>query len=64
MGMQEIPRIPQQVRIHREGGQQDQQESSQGDERKDAGGQESVWLHLQPWPGRRGENPLTAGYLG
>ena len=64
MGKQEIPRIPQQVRIHREGGQQDQQESSQGDERKDAGGQEAVWLHLQPWPGRRGGNPPTAGYLG
>ena len=23
-----------------------------------------VWLHLQPWPERRGENPLSAGYLG
>ena len=23
-----------------------------------------VWLHPQPWPGRRGENPLSAGYLG
>ena len=38
--------------------------AAQGDDRKDAGGQEAVWLHLQPWPGRRGENPLTAGYLG
>ena len=56
MGKQEIPRIVQQVRIWREGGQQDQQESSQGDDRKDAGGQQAVWLHLQPWPGEeRGE---------
>ena len=23
-----------------------------------------VWLHPQPWPERRGEKPLSAGYLG
>ena len=61
LGKQKFPSIVQQVRIHREGGQQHQQEGSRGDERNDAGGQQSVWLQLQPWPGESGEDPPVVG---
>ena len=47
MVKQEFPRIVQQNRIQREGGQKHQQESNQVDERKEVGVQQSVQQELQ-----------------